>query len=91
MPPRLTPRHQAALAAAWGLACALSLAWALPRLDQHGAKLMWTFFQPLAPPLLAVWLWAQCVACFEARRIPYAACFPERDQRQLPSAAGLCK
>jgi hypothetical protein len=70
---------------------ATALAAALPRVDAHGSKLMCTFFQPLAPPLLMLWLWAQCVSTFERRRIPYEACFPERERPQLPAAAGLAQ
>ncbi|KAI8469612.1 MAG: EXS family-domain-containing protein [Monoraphidium minutum] len=80
---------QAALAGAWGAACAVTLAATLPRLDAHSSQIMWTFLQPLAPPLLMLWLWAQAVGHFERRRIPYAACFPEPEQKRLPPAAAL--
>jgi hypothetical protein len=83
-------RAQAA-AYAWGAACLLALAYALPRLDAggHGAALLWTHFQPLPPPLLMLWCWSLTVRDFEAAGVPYAACFSERDRRRLPSAAAL--
>jgi len=87
-PPKNPPHN---LQTAWLVACSVALAYALPRLDAegHSAKLLWTFFQPVAPPLLMLWLWSRTVGYFEARRISYAACFSLRDQRRLPSAAGL--
>lgn len=63
--------------------CCMVLAHTLPALDDNHTKLLWTFFQPLAPPLLMLWLWMHTVQYFELKNIQYAACFAPKHRKYL--------
>ncbi|KAF8070926.1 PDIL2-2 [Scenedesmus sp. PABB004] len=82
-------RLRAAGAAAWsGLCALLVLRWARA-LDAQHVALLYTYWQPLAPPLLMLWLWARAVEHWEAAGQPYDACWPEAERRWLPPAREL--
>jgi hypothetical protein len=57
----------------------LSAAW--PSLSRHGKEVLWTFYQPLVPPLLMLWLWGHLVWTCETQRIHYTSCFAHHHQR----------
>jgi hypothetical protein len=57
--------------------------------DPHATHALWTQFQPLLPPLLALWLWCRAVARYARRGVPFALCFPREDRSALPSASAL--
>lgn len=82
---------QVLLAVAWVIVCTLSLSASLPALPKHAKAVLWTFYQPLVPPLLMLWLWAHNVAVFENRHIPYASCFAEQDKRFCPTHSELLR
>lgn len=58
-------------------------------LDQKHVQLLWTYFQPLTPPLVMLWLWAKAVAHFERQQILYDACFPEQERKYLAPSNDL--
>jgi hypothetical protein len=49
------------------------------------------YFQPLLLASLMLWLWAGCVAWFEASGTRYDACFSARDRRRLPRSEALAR
>jgi hypothetical protein len=51
--------------------------------------LLFLYYQPFAPLLGMLWLWAGNVAVFEARGLRYDACFSAEDARRLPPARTL--
>jgi hypothetical protein len=52
-------------------------------------QLLWTFFAPVAPPLLMLWLWARINSYFEHHHIPFPDCFPEHERKWLAPARDL--
>jgi hypothetical protein len=74
---------QLLITAAWSTLCVVLILQYSKALDKPHAQLLWTYFQPLGPPLLMLWLWAQAVSHFEQRHIPFEACFPETERRWL--------
>lgn len=49
------------------------------------------YFQPPLLASLMLWLWAGCVAWFEASGTRYEACFSPRDRRRLPRSEALAR
>lgn len=52
-------------------------------------QLLWTFFQPAAPVLLMLLLYARAIHYFEQQHIPYEQCYAEADRRNLASSRDL--
>jgi hypothetical protein len=74
---------QLLITAAWSSLCVVLILQYSQALDRPHVQLLWTYFQPLGPPLLMLWLWAQAVSHFEQRHIAFEACFPEAERRWL--------
>ena len=49
------------------------------------------YFQPPLLASLMLWLWAGCVAWFEASGTRYDACFSPQDRRRLPRSEALAR
>jgi hypothetical protein len=81
--PSCKHKVQLLITAAWSSLCVLLILQHSQVLDKRHVQLLWTYFQPLGPPLLMLWLWAQAVAHFEQRHIAFEACFPESERKWL--------
>jgi hypothetical protein len=88
---RQSCKHKAQLliTAAWSSLCVVLILQHSKALDKRHVQLLWTYFQPLGPPLLMLWLWAQAVAHFEQRHIAFEACFPESERRWLAPSKNI--
>lgn len=80
---------QLLITAAWTSLCVVLVLQHSKALDKRHVQLLWTYFQPLGPPLLMLWLWAQAVAHFEQRHIAFEACFPALERRWLAPSSHI--
>lgn len=74
------------IALCWTGLCILLVVKHCKSLSQQHVQMLWTYFQPLGPPLLMLGLWAQVIAHFEHRHIMFEACFPESERKWLSPA-----
>eukprot|EP00878_Enallax_costatus_P016258 GHUV01017054.1.p1 GENE.GHUV01017054.1~~GHUV01017054.1.p1 ORF type:complete len:425 (+),score=75.63 GHUV01017054.1:708-1982(+) len=86
---RQHPTVQVATAAAWSCLCIFMVVQLSRSLDKQHIQLLWTYFQPIGPPLLLLWLWSITVAHFEKQQIPFDVCFPEKERKLLAASKDL--
>eukprot|EP00882_Tetradesmus_deserticola_P014908 GHRQ01015863.1.p1 GENE.GHRQ01015863.1~~GHRQ01015863.1.p1 ORF type:complete len:288 (+),score=67.87 GHRQ01015863.1:219-1082(+) len=81
---------QLLVTAAWTCLCLVLIMQQSKALDKQHVQLLWTYFQPLGPPLLMLWLWVQATAHFERRHVAFEACFPESERKWLAPSKDIC-
>lgn len=71
--------------------CLLTTLQIVPSLHPTARHVLYVFFQPVAPPLLMLWLWGAAVKRFAALNVDYETCFAARDRRFLLSGEEIQK